>query len=373
MLLPAHAEVSPARISGDSLDQSTRAAVRFLLAAQRKAGNFNGKWQNEGGFTDTHEPQVQAQCLWSLAFANRLRPDDKTRDAVRRGIQFFVINSRELSSSRLVVTHPFGKFSDTATVAFVALALDELVRTRDAVSTTERATYLVTMQQYANFLLTMQTASGRYHFRYHQQSGLPQPGPVPRTDGIVLLALTRIAALLNSEQLKAHLGRSFKQVLAATVNAKPSPDADPNAPYRFCEFGLQALADFADFTNNGAWQRECVRISGLMAAAMPDPEQRFTRIMHLAGLAAAWPLVEQLGNANTTRQFTFRLQEELGILLRHQIAGPEPLKELPVWTAAAGALAESTDAAEISIQPTAELLAAALTYRANLFPQSKSP
>ena len=207
---PSHAQPSPqtsastpaplpcqSRLSRSLLDRSLALGTGFLLANQRRAGNFEYQYDWQSRSYDSGDSQVrQAGAAWGLALIHQDQPRPAVAAALLRALRFFRQHSRRTTDGRRYIVYPGSKLGSLGTVALVALAHIDYLRSVDDPTLRQQ------LDEYLAFLVSARQKGGRFHGAYDHGDGTHHGNPSPYFDGESLLALVKASKYLGRSDLR---------------------------------------------------------------------------------------------------------------------------------------------------------------------------
>jgi len=246
---PSRAVNCVKRLEREQLDASIALGTQFLINNQRSEGHFGYayNWRKRRHVRDDSEVR-QAGATWGLALLHRANPTPKLRAALSKALSFFARHARVVGRRRFVA-YPGAQHGSLGTVALLALAhIDDLRSDMHATGNTDDRRR--TLDQLLAFLVSAHRSDGRFHARYHLDTGEPYGRPSPYFDGEALLALVKAAKYLDRGDLmplaltaaKAGHHHNVVQALAA------EPDSDITKGY----YQWSSMAYYELATTNAA-------------------------------------------------------------------------------------------------------------------------
>jgi hypothetical protein len=184
------------RLTRDDLERSLEIGTRYLLASQKKKGNFVYEldWHTLRESDEDHSVR-QAGAAWALALLYRAAPGKRLGKALKKALSFFAKSSRERDDGARYVVYPDWNKGALGTVAIVALAhLEYLSVKKDAALSRHLAGYL-------RFLVSARKDGGTFAGDY-DRDGTSRGEASPYYDGEALLALAKAARQLGRDDLK---------------------------------------------------------------------------------------------------------------------------------------------------------------------------
>jgi hypothetical protein len=258
--------------------ESLAAGTAFLLANQKEEGNFNYEYDFvKKSFTKGDNQVRQAGALWGVALTNQHSPGKKTEAALWRGLDFFFRNTRE-EEGRMYIMYPRERSCQTGTVALVALAIIESLRTEGMKPTAERSSQLATyLDGYLRFLRSQQLADGRFAMEYQFNKKSRNERPSPYFDGEALLALCKAARYLDRKEYLPVIQKAARRMAEYYTVESWEKNTDSDQTKGFYQWGSMAFREYAE----AGW--------------------RDASVYEDTALALAWWMIHTHGTLSTTR------------------------------------------------------------------------
>lgn len=192
-----------------SLDTALVLGAKFLVNRQKSQGNFHYEynWKKKDN-SDDDNPVRQAGTTWGLAFLHASAPSPEISDAVLKALDFFDKMTVTKKNGIRFVKYPGEKKGSLGTIALLALAHIDFLRSKPQISEDQRVKLTENLNGYIKMLLHTVNTKGHHHHhervfhgKYHQDTGKPFADDSAYYDGEALLALVRAARHLNRTDL----------------------------------------------------------------------------------------------------------------------------------------------------------------------------
>jgi UDP-N-acetylmuramoyl-tripeptide--D-alanyl-D-alanine ligase len=308
-------------MTAKALDRSLSLGTRFLLANQKKAGNFEYEldWKT-GEYTDDDSPVRQAGATWGLALIHqdlhrRGEPRKKVAKALSRALDFFDQHSVSVGGRRFI-RYPDTDAGRLGTVALVSLALVDLLRVAPNEELRKR------LDEHIAFLLSARHAKGRFHASYRHRTGKPVGAPSPYFDGEALLALVKAAKYLGKSELSGLVRAEAEAGFAANVKAALEDDPDSSTTKGYYQWASMAYFELA------TWKKPGVHGERLMDLAdwMIDVHRTLKRTRNTGyayeGIIPAYAIAKATGATERAKKLRCTIDRGLSKLTSWQVGHP---------------------------------------------------
>lgn len=229
------------------LDRYIEMAGRFLRSNQRPKGNFNYRYDFVRRRMSKGDNQVrQAGALWGLSTLHAFRPGPETRRAVERGLDFFARHSRPIRDKALTIHYPKRGATQTGTVALVALAIIDYLRSERDLPQARRTELTRLIEGFLNFLKLQQFPDGTFADAYWIAAAKPSFTRSCYFDGEALLAFCKAAKYLGYRDLLPRIQVASATMVQRYVLAPLSRELDPKETKQFCQWGTMSFWECSD-------------------------------------------------------------------------------------------------------------------------------
>jgi UDP-N-acetylmuramoyl-tripeptide--D-alanyl-D-alanine ligase len=314
-----------------SLDEAIALGRAFLLASQKPEGNFHYEYDWKAGIDSTDDNEVrQAGATWGLSLLLHDAPDDaEVLAALLRALDFWKGRSIELGERRIVRYTDRDQRAGTGTIALLALAHVELLRSGAPLPDERRAEVEAQLSGYLQTLLAQRTPVGGFH-SYVSDKGKPFGRPNPYADGEAVLALVKAAKYVDGHGHLLQLAVPWvteDHARNVTQARALEPDSDTTKGYyqwssmTWHELATSEAADRGPFTD---WLME-------LAVWMIDTHQTLRRRRNTAyayeGIVPAYHHAHRLGDPRADK-FACVVDQGLRKLTTWQVGHPLALPYL---------------------------------------------
>ena len=312
------------RIARDLLARSLELGTSFLLHNQKESGNFQYEYNFVKRRYNPSDSQVrQTGALWELSLLHQNRLSEATSDALVKGFEFFIEHSKETSEGSLYIVYPRDRVGRTGTVALMALALIDFLRSEDSFE--EYLEYEAALVKYLDFLMSLRLSNGQFYKSYEYESGTGGGNPSPYFDGEILLALVKARNHLDLRQWDGLLLESAEQMHRVHVDQARRQDPDSNATKGFYQWGSMAYFEIYQ-SDLPAKKEEYADWIIDLVYWMIDEHRTLTRRRNTAyayeGLICAWELARLTGNAEALQKIGDVINDVLYKLTSWQVGSP---------------------------------------------------
>jgi len=166
----------------------------YYLAHQTSSGTFDYNYNFITQELEDDDNQVrQAWALWWLVILHKEKPTDETREAIERGLDFWLDHTVEIWDVAYIVYPNTNEWS-AGTVALLSLALIDYLRVEKSPSI--QKIYKPYLDGYLVFLQSLQREDRLFSNRYIHENGEWIGAASPYSDGEILLAFAKAAKYL---------------------------------------------------------------------------------------------------------------------------------------------------------------------------------
>lgn len=353
-------------VSYSELDNCIGLCRRHLVGMQTEDGNFRYEfdWQKQT-YTDDDNAVRQAGTLWGLANLYRLRPDPELLENCRRGLEFYEEYSATTTAGGRYATYPGQEHGYTGSTALVALALIELLRSPWNEDAVLRQRWRRRLDEYLDFLVSIQLPDGRWPSRYDADTGRPHGEPSPYFDGEILLALARAGRHLGCEALREPVARGAAGGYRRHVLVPLRRDPEARVTSGYYQWGTMAMYELvqAGWSEGEKYADIIAYLGDWMCGARRLGQRPGNPAASLEGLIHAYDLANAAGNRGRSRLYrgtiNTALERMLSLQVGHSRAGPS-VQNAPLTAPALGGCQHWPDRATLRIDFAQHQLHAAL-------------
>ncbi len=249
-------------------------------------------------------------------------PSTRTKEAILKGLDFFIDNSRETKDGRKYVVYPGFDKGYTGTVALLTLSLIDFLRVEDDPQLIKK--YKVELSKYIKFLMSIMTNKKQFYGSYRFKDGTGFGAPSPYYDGETLLALIKAAKYLEFSELKYAITESAEAMY--NRNIRDALELDPDSDITKGFYQWSSMAYYELYTTR--WddtEKYAKRVIDL-AYWMIDVHQTLRRRKNTAyaheGLIVAWEIARLNKDRFAMYKIGSVIDEGLYKLTSWQVEGP---------------------------------------------------
>ena len=317
----------PARLSRQILEDSLALGRQFLINNQKPEGNFNYRYDFVTGEVDRRDSQVrQAGALWGLALIHQYEQDPLSKAALDRGLRFFFECTRPgRDAGSLLVAYPGESKCRTGTVALVALAIIEYLRTEEAGMP---AAYRDELERYLAGYLThlkaMRLANRRFAESYSLRDGMRSHRSSPYFDGEVMLCLIKAARYLGYTELIPLIEDSALEMARHYTVNQWVEDPDSDLTKGFFQWSCLAFSEYreARWRNSETFGDYVLALAWWMIHVHETLQRNRNTAYAYEGIIPAYRLARLRGHEAAARELAYVIDEGLAKLTSWQVGGP---------------------------------------------------
>ncbi len=305
------------------LDRSLALGRQHLLRNQLPNGTFNYEYDFVRNTYSSEESQVrQAGALWGVALLHHDAPTAETVGAVIKGLAFFDAASKAPQPHLKYVAYPGEKRGRTGTVALVALALIELLRSKADLP--NRKKYERDLEQYLNFLLSLRMRDGRFYGGYLLSNGKGVSRPSPYSDGEALLAFIKAAKYAGHAEHKQIILHSAASMHRRYVTRALARDPDSDITKGFYQWSSMAFYEIYTTGWEGAadYAGRVIELAHWMIDVHEVLVRRKNTGYAYEGITTAYELAKLTGDHAAMEKFRAVIEQGLFELTTWQVGSP---------------------------------------------------
>ncbi|MCZ7586838.1 MAG: hypothetical protein M5R36_27790 [Deltaproteobacteria bacterium] len=323
--LPWKSRSDDRKLDRDVLMRSLELGRQFLLANQKPEGNFNYEYDFvTKKMTDDDNQVRQAGALWGVASLHRMAPDEPTRAALVRGLDFFAKHTRKTGDDAQFIAYPGERSCGTGTVALVALAIIETLRNPAGFDEAALDALNLRLDGYLLFLAAQQRNDGRFAKSFSVKRKKRGLGTSPYYDGEALLALVKAARYLDRVEHLPVIQKAARSMAEYyTVDAwKYHRDSDKTKG--FYQWGSMAFREYSDGGFSDAKIYEDTAL--VLAWWMVHTHRTLSRTRNTAyayeGISSAYAIARKRGVTAAMSDLGYVIDRGLYKLTSWQVGGP---------------------------------------------------
>jgi UDP-N-acetylmuramoyl-tripeptide--D-alanyl-D-alanine ligase len=349
-----------------TLEKSLELGQRYLLNNQKAAGNFNYSYDCvTRKLANEDNAARQAGALWGLALVYRHHPEERTRQALDRGIDFFLSQGKATGVGQArIIAYPGEIECNSTTVALTALALIDYLRVGkegQVTFTKERQENLeAALEALLRHLEFMRLPNKHFADSWSLKKKIKGLTWNPYCDGEVLLCYISAAKYLGVSWLMPLIEDSILDMAKSYTADQWRANPDSDLTKGFFQWSCLALWEYRDT----GWKQAGVADDYLVALSwwMLHVHQVLARTRNTGyafeGLIPGYAAATERGNVAARNDLGWAIDQGLAKLTSWQVGGPmreqNPfLKALPMQDALAlGGVLNARDEGELRIDVT---------------------
>jgi len=314
------------QMNPELLEQAYTAGSSFLVRWQLPEGNFRYMydWITRSWVEDDHQVR-QAGSLWGISTCYRYKPDEATRAALDKGLQFWFRNTiAGPAEGTLSMRYPGDPTIHSGSVALVALAIIEYLKADAPMDKAYRTELNQKLDGYLAFLQWLQLPDGHIARHFHHGKDKRSPRASPYYDGESLLALTKAGNQLGRKQLVPTIEKAARAMAETyTIGAWPK-DRDSNQTKGFFQWGSMAFVEYyqAGWKDKELFGDVAISLGWWMTHTHATLSRRRNHAYAVEGLISAWRIANMRGDIAGQTDLLYTLDRSLHKLSTWQIGGP---------------------------------------------------
>ena len=299
----------------------------FLVKNQKPAGNFGYMydWLEKKWVEDDNQVR-QAGALWGVALCNHYKPDPKYRAATKKGLKFWFDQTIEGPQGTLTVKYQDENRTESGTVALIALALIDYLRTDQQMTETERKEMSEKLAGYLHFLQWMQLDNGLISQSYYPENKKRRNNSSPYFDGESMLAMCKAARILGYKELVPTIERLARAAADKYLleTWKSPKDLDATVTKGFYQWGSMSYAEYylAQWKDYEVFGDVTLRLAWWMMHVHETLKKGRNHAYALEGLVSAYRIARERKDVDAMADILYITDRSFYKLTTWQIAGP---------------------------------------------------
>ena len=313
------------RLTRRVLEESLALGTDFIINNQLPEGNFHYEYDWITGEQNPSDNQVrQAGALWGIALIHQDRPAERTRAALESGLEFFYRHAQDGPGGSLLVAYPRERRCSTGTVALVAMAIVEYLRSGDEIAPERRAELDGRLDRYLAFLVSQQMDNGHFSSSYTLRTGQRRTRSSPYYDGETLLCLIKAAKYLGKTHLLPVIQRAARAMAQTYTREAWREDADSDRTKGFYQWGSMSFWEYQD----AGWPdgELYADLTLMLAHWMVRTHRTLSRSRNTAyameGLSHAYQIAQSRRDRRAASELRQVIDKALYKLMTWQVGGP---------------------------------------------------
>ncbi len=314
------------RMNRELLEEAYTAGSQFLINWQMPEGNFRYMYDwIEGTWVDDDHQVRQAGSLWGLGTCYRYRPSPKLKDGLDKGLKFWFENTvAGPTEGTLMMKYPGDHWLHSGTVALVALAIIEYLKTDAPIDAAWKAELEKNLDGYLKFLQYLQRDNGLIADRFDTRSNKPRKRSSPYYCGETLLAMTKAARQLDRKWLVPTIEHAARSMAEAYTIQSWKKDRDSKDTKGFFQWGSMSFAEYYQ----GQWKDYelfgdvALSLGFWMTHTHATLKRNRNHAYAIEGLIAGWRVANMRGDIDAQTDLLYTLDRSIYKLSTWQIGGP---------------------------------------------------
>lgn len=326
------------KMSAELLNETRQLGCSFIENWQLEGGNFRYMydWVDGTWVEDDHQVR-QAGSLWGIGTCYRYEPKESTKAVLDKGLKYWF--DRTIPGpveGSLMMKYGDEHWLHSGTVALVALAIIEYLKTEAPMDEAYKAELTAKLDGYMKFLVWMQRNNGQISDRFDHRTNKRRERSSPYYDGETLLAMTKAARQLDMTELVPVIEKAAP-AMAKTYTIKSwMKDRDSNQTKGFFQWGSMSFAEYyvAGWKDKELFADVGLSLGWWMIHTHRTLSRRRNHAYAVEGLIANWRIANLRGDVAAQTDLLYVLDRSLHKLFQWQIGGP--LAEKNKWLGAQG-------------------------------------
>ena len=317
-------------LTHDILQKSFSLGRQFMLNNQKPEGNFNYQYDFVRKTMDQDDNQVrQAGALWGLALMYQFQPDAPNKDALDKSLAFFFkLSVPGPAKDSLIIAYPGTIDCRTGTVALVALAIIDYLRTEKMgkvkLPDSYRRKLVQMLNGYIEHLKYMQLANSHFSESISLFTKIKTMRFNSYFDGETLLCLIKAAKYSGYADLIPRLEKAAMVLAKDYTVDKWRIDPDSKLTKGFFQWGCMAFWEYQD----SGWKNSPVLGDCILALSwwMIHVHQTLERTRNTGyayeGIIHAYQLARSRHLRSAANDLAYTIDTGLYKLTGWQVGGP---------------------------------------------------
>ncbi|ABW68331.1 hypothetical protein [Desulfosudis oleivorans] len=311
----------------DAVLEETFALGRgFMLKSQRAAGNFGYMYDWLKKEWVPGDSQVrQAGSLWGLALCHRHRPNDQTEAALQKGFSFWLDQTIEGPvPGTLLVRYGNDPKVSTGTVALVALAIVEYLKTDTPIPAARRQMLTEKLEGFLKYLVWTQRDNGLFADSYTPATKTRSSGSSPYYDGETLLCLCKAARQLGYDFLVPVIEKAARATANTYLVQAWKARKDMTLTKGFYQWGSMSFLEYflAGWKEADLYADVTLTLGWWMMHVHETLDRGRNHAYAVEGLVSAYAIAKERGDILAMTDLLYVIDRSLYKLTAWQIGGP---------------------------------------------------
>jgi len=314
------------KMNAELLEETRKLGCAFLTKWQLPEGNFRYMydWVDKTWVEDDHQVR-QAGSLWGAGTCYRHAPTPEMKAVLDKGLAFWFERTMPGPvDGTLMMKYPGAQTLDSGTVALVALAMIEYLKSDAPMEEAYRADLDAKLDGYLKFLQHLQRKNGHISDRWDHRTNKRRERSSPYYDGESLLAMTKAARQLGKDYLVPTIEKAAP-AMAETYTVKSwKSDRDSNQTKGFFQWGSMSYAEYyeAGWKDKELYGDVAQSLGWWMIHTHRTLSRRRNHAYAIEGLLANWRIANMRGDIPAQTDLLYTADRSLHKLFQWQIGGP---------------------------------------------------
>jgi hypothetical protein len=313
------------KLNRPTLLKSVELGKSFLIANQKTAGNFNYQYDFVKKTLSQEDNQVrQAGALWGLALLYRDFPDEATKEALMRGLDFFFQVTKDGREHGMFISYPGERECHTGTVALVTLAVIETLRAGTPPDEMRREQLKTYLSGYLAFLKQQQRPDGQFSMSYNMKRDASSGRTSPYYDGETLLALCKAARYLDRGELVPVIQKAARRMAEYYTVISWEKKKDSDETKGFYQWGSMAFREYSDsgWKDAKTFEDTALALAWWMVNTHRVLSSGRNSAYAYEGLVSAYTIAKKRNNQEALNELAYVIDRGLYRMTGWQVGGP---------------------------------------------------
>ncbi|MCO4773682.1 MAG: hypothetical protein KDA24_26865 [Deltaproteobacteria bacterium] len=314
------------KMSAELLNETRGLGCAFLENWQLPEGNFRYMydWVDKTWVSDDHQVR-QAGSLWGVGTCYRHEQTAKSKEVLDKGLKFWFENTIPgPEEGTLMMKYPGDHWLHSGTVALVALAIIEYLKTDAPMDAAYKTELESKLDGYMKWLVWMQRDNGHISDRFDHRNNRKRERSSPYYDGETLLAMTKAARQLDMKFLVPVIEEAAPAMSKTYTIKSWKKDRDSNQTKGFFQWGSMSFAEYyvAGWKDKELYADVGLSLGYWMIHTHRTLSRRRNHAYAMEGLIANWRMANMRGDIAAQTDLLYVIDRSMNKLFSWQIGGP---------------------------------------------------